>query len=97
MYANVIRCFVIAFFRIDFDAGQPEVRIVFGGWILLDMNSFCVREVFRNKVYVLPGGVRYIVREQSFDLDLYRRKYWIIGSYNRCVYGSNRGDLHVPA
>lgn len=52
---------------------------------------------FRNKVYVLPGGVRYIVREQSFDLDLYRRKYWIIGSYNRCVYGSNRGDLHVPA
>ena len=91
MYANVIRCFVIAFFRIDFDAGQPEVRIVFGGWILL-----CPRS-FRNKVYVLPGGVRYIVREQSFDLDLYRRKYWIIGSYNRCVYGSNRGDLHVPA
>lgn len=48
--------FCYCIFRIDFDAGQPEVRIVFGGWILLDMNSFCVREVFGIKCMYCPAA-----------------------------------------
>ena len=35
---------------------STEVRIVFGGWILLDMNSFCVREVFGIKCMYCPAA-----------------------------------------